>query len=84
MKTARLILIISAIFFIGSGTIKAQTPSCSELYSYVKSNGGYPSSYTCIGSSFLVKVERYVVDGTGVVVAWMKTNDYDFTGKPYI
>ena len=84
MKKSKLLPLISLIFLLGISTTKAQSVSCSELYSYVKNEGGYPSSQSCMGSSFLAKVERYEVDGNGVVVAWIKSNDYDFTGKPYI
>lgn len=83
MKITRIIILISAFFLISTSS-KAQSVSCSELYSYVKKNGGYPSTNICMGSSFLVKVERYVVDGNGVVVAWLKSSEYDFTGTPYI
>jgi hypothetical protein len=84
MKLARIILIITAIIFIGSSTSKAQTPSCSELISYVTSEGGYPSIVNCVGSSWLLKVERYEIDGNGVAVVWVKRNDYDSIGKPYV
>lgn len=78
------VILLLFVLFISASSSKAQTVSCSELFNYVKTNGGYPSTYNCIGSSFLVKVERYEIEGNGVVVAWMKTSDYDFTGKPYI
>ncbi len=36
-------------------------------------------------SSWLVKVEYYQVDyDGGLVIAYIKKNDYDFKGKPYI
>jgi hypothetical protein len=82
-NTIKILLTALVVFFVFSNTTKAQDVSCSELVSYVKSKA-YPTSQSCFGSSFLAKVERYEVDGNGVVVAWIKSNDYDFTGKPYI
>lgn len=81
-KTIKLLLLLTII--LGGINLKAQTPTCSELYSYVKQKGGYPTTQYCYGSSFIVKAERYTVDGTGVAVIWMKNNDYDITGTPYI
>ena len=84
IKSKRAILTALVLLFVFSHATKAQTPTCSELYSYVKQNGGYPSARSCFGSSFLAKVERYEVNGDGVVVAWIKSNEYDFNGKPYM
>ena len=83
-NTIKILLTALVLFFVFSNTTKAQDVSCSELVTYVKKEGGYPSSQSCFGSSFLAKVERYEVDGNGLVIAWIKKNEYDFTGKPYI
>ena len=79
----KILVAILVLLFVFSNTTKAQDVSCSELVTYVKSKA-YPSSQTCFGSSFLAKVDRYEVDGNGLVIAWIKKNEMDFTGKPYI
>ena len=84
MKKIKLAFSLLVIALLGSYQATAQTPTCSELYSYVKKEGGYPSTQSCYGSSFLVKAERYVVNGTGVAIIWMKANEYDFSGTPYM
>lgn len=83
MNTVKLIITTFVLLFVFSNTIKAQDISCSELVTYVKSKA-YPTSQSCLGSSFLVKVDRYEVDGNGLVIAYIKNNQYDLTGKPYI
>ena len=83
LNSSRAMLLILVMLLIFSNTTKAQDISCSELVTYVKSKA-YPTSQSCFGSSFLVKVDRYEVDGNGLVIAWIKKNEYDFTGNPYI
>lgn len=80
----KILVAILVLLFVFSNTTKAQDVSCSELVTYVKKEGGYPSSQSCFGSSWLVKVDRYEIDGNGVVIAYIKSNEFDFSGKPYI
>lgn len=45
----------------------------------------YPDRVNTMGSSMLVKAEYYQVDyNAGLVIAYIKNNEYDFKGKPYI
>jgi len=62
----------------------SQEVSCNELLNYVKSKDSYPQTVNCYNSSLLAKVKRYEVDGVGIVVAYIKENEYDYRGKPYI
>lgn len=79
MKNKILLLVLVCSTFC----IKAQTISCNQLYQAVaKSN--YPETVNCYNSSMLVKVEYYTYNGTGVVVAYIKDNKYDYKGSPYI
>lgn len=61
-----------------------QSASCSDLVSYAKSEDSYPDRVLPMGSSMLAKVEYYRVNGGGLVIAYIKKNDYDYTGTPYI
>ena len=73
-------MICAALFFAAG--FQAQT--CSELVQYAKSEDPYPDRVTPYGSSMLAKAEFYEVDGGGLVIAYIKENDYDYSGKPYI
>ncbi len=79
MKT---ILLISALFF--TTVYNAQGTSCSDLVRYAKSSDSYPDRVSPLTSSMLAKAEYYQVDGGGLVIAYLKSSDYDFSGKPYI
>lgn len=61
-----------------------QSASCSDLVSYAKLEDSYPDKVLPMGSSMLAKVEYYRVNGGGLVIAYIKKNDYDYTGTPYI
>ena len=73
-------LFCAALFFAAG--FQAQT--CSELVQYAKSEDSYPDRVMPLSSSMLAKAEYYRVDGAGLVIAYIKENDYDFSGKPYI
>ncbi|SCY36646.1 hypothetical protein SAMN05192588_2508 [Nonlabens sp. Hel1_33_55] len=62
----------------------SQKPYCSELINYAKKNYDSRDSPTVLMSSMLAKVERYKIDGASVVIAYIKKNDFDFNGTPYI
>lgn len=79
MKKLLLCLIVLLPF-----AFQAQTSSCSDLVRYAKSEDSYPDTVRPITSSMLAKVEYYEVDGGGLVLAYIKKNEYDFTGSPYI
>lgn len=74
------LIICAAMFF----AVCFQAQTCSELVQYAKSEDPYPDRVAPYGSSMLAKAEFYEVDGGGLVIAYIKQNDYDFSGKPYI
>ena len=77
------ILLITLALFIGTLT-QGQTISCQELYETVTNNNRPTSTVTCMGSTMLVKAEYYTYQRNGYVVAYIKKNQYDFRGTPYI
>src|SRR5690606_1674817 len=62
----------------------AQKISCQEAYEIVLEYGENKRTITPYGSSMLTKVVKYEVDGTLYVVGYIKKNDYDFKGSPYL
>ena len=83
-KTTKMKKTLLNLFLMLSLTSFSQEVRCNDLLDYVKSEDSYPQTVSCFNSSMLVKVERYEADGVGVVVAYIKENDYDFSGKPNI
>ena len=83
MKPYKFILIPSLVFCFKFSAF-AQQVSCSELYEYVLDNYDHKKNASILQSSMLVKVSYYEIDDSGVVVAHIKQNDWDLTGKPYI
>ena len=82
MKLIPITLIFLSLFTV---TItNAQSVSCQDAYDYVVKNHDHRDSTNCFGSSMLTKVEYYQLDGQGYVVAYIKQNDYDITGRPYL
>jgi len=63
--------------------VNAQSTSCQELFEAV-TEYYTDDSAGCFGSTMLIKVEYYRIDGNGYVIAYIKRNDYDFRGSPYI
>ena len=65
--------------------VTAQTVSCNDLVRYAKSKVNNPFTVNTVGSSLLAKVEYYPVDyNSGLLIAYIKQNDYDYVGMPYI
>jgi len=83
-KINKLSLLIFILTIFSHITLKAQSVSCQELFEIVTENYDNRDFVTPIGSSMLAKVTHYTVEGNGFVVAYIKSNQYDFTGKPYI
>lgn len=79
MKTLFFILSFS-FSILGFG----QRLSCQEAYEIVLKNGTNKRTIKIINSSMLNKVEKYEVDGSLYVIGWIKSNDYDYKGKPYL
>lgn len=79
MKKIYIIIFLQFCFFGLS-----QDMSCSQLVQFAKSQDKYPNIVTPFASSMLVKVEYYKVSGGGLVIAYIKKNDFDYIGNPYI
>ncbi len=62
----------------------ANTVSCQKIYSTVTQLFDAKDYVSCIGSSVLTKVEYYLMDGVGFAIVYVKQNNYDIYGKPYI
>jgi hypothetical protein len=77
-------LLIFLIFYFGSLGIQAQTMSCQEAMEIVFENYDYKDNVVPIGSTMLAKATYYTIEGSGYVVAYMKSNQYDLQGRPYI
>ena len=80
----RNIVVLVFILFFGYSKSYSQSISCQELFETVVNNYYDKQSVNCYGSTMLVKVEYYTLRNNGFVVAYIKSNDYDFRGKPYI
>jgi hypothetical protein len=74
------------LMILSAGIIDAysQNISCQELFEIVTTRYESKESVSCYGSSLLVKADKYVIDNKIYVVAFIKKNDYDFKGTPYI
>ena len=81
MRKYLLLLLFATIIKLN---VSAQSVSCNDLAEYVQQESGYPDTATSFTSSFIKKVDYYRVDGVGVCIAYIKQNDWDFEGKPYI
>lgn len=63
---------------------QSQTISCGDLAKYIVENYETKDTVQPFSSSMLVKATWYQYDGNGYVIAYLKSNDYDFQGRPYI
>jgi hypothetical protein len=80
----RKLFVFLFFLFLSVNPVKSQSISCQELYETIIEEGSNTSSVTCYNSTMLVKAEYYTYDGMGFVIAFIKNNKYDFSGKPYI
>ncbi len=69
---------------LGNADSYSQSISCQELFEYVTTKYDSKESVNCYGSTMLVKVDNYVINYKNYIVAYIKKNDYDFKGSPYI
>lgn len=78
--------IITALFFLAFVVLstQGQTMSCQKIFNFVTQNYDSKDSVNCYTSSMLTKALYYEVDNMGFVVAYIKSNDFDVYGKPYI
>lgn len=75
-----IVLFLSLSYFTSNG----QGISCQDLYEIVTEEGYNYGSTSCYGSTAIAKAEYYTLEGTGFVIAYLKSNSYDYSGKPYI
>lgn len=78
----KILIIVALTFFCNLGF--SQTVSCQELKETIEENAKLESSTTCIGSSALVKAAYYTYEGNGFAIIYLKSNEYDFRGRPYV
>lgn len=78
------ILIVLLTFLSFNNHSNSQTLSCQELFEIVTENYDKVDRVTPLSSTMLAKVNYYTLEGTGFVVAYIKKNDFDFQGSPYI
>ena len=78
------IFVLLFILFWGCSKTYSQSISCNELYDIVINNYDDKQSVSCIGSNMLVRVDYYTLNDNSFVVAYIKSFEYDFRGKPYI
>jgi hypothetical protein len=78
------IIIVSMIVFLGNIDSYSQSITCQELFEIVTTKYDSKESVNCYGSTMLVKVDNYVIDNKNYPVIYIKKNDYDFKGTPYI
>ncbi|OBQ14490.1 MAG: hypothetical protein AN482_01880 [Anabaena sp. LE011-02] len=78
------LFIVFAILLLVTANTYSQKLSCQEVFDIVTSRYDLKETTTCYNSTMLVKVVYYTLDGNGYVVAYIKQNDYDFSGTPYI
>ena len=72
------------LLFLGNVHLYSQKISCQELFEIVTTKYDSKESVTCFGSSMLIKVDKYVIDNKNYAVAYIKQNEYDFKGTPYV
>lgn len=62
----------------------SQSIRCSELKEILEVKAELVTSSTCFGSTALVKAEYYTSNGEGYAIVYLKSNEYDISGKPYV
>jgi len=77
-------LIFFFFLFINCSISYSQSISCEDLKEELESEANLENSVTCFGSTALVKAEYYTYEGNSFVIVYLKSNNYDFRGKPYV
>ena len=80
-KTVSITLLL---FVVGITTVSAQNTSCGELAQFVSKNYNRKDEVNPITSTMIKKAIWYEYDNNGFVIAYIKENDYDWNGNPYI
>lgn len=73
-----------AVFFFASFCLNAQGVSCQRLFQEISKEYDYRENQAIFNSSMLTRAIYYEYANSGFVVAYIKRNDYDFSGTPYI
>jgi hypothetical protein len=79
----KIIFVLSFVLFSSMNSY-SQSMSCQEMFEIVTTQYDTKETATCYASTMLVKVDYYRVDNNNYAVAYIKSNDYDFRGKPYL
>lgn len=77
-------ILFCILLLLYSSEMIAQSMSCQELFDTVTKYYDNSDVVSTVGSTMLTKANFYNVQGTGFVVAYLKSNDYDLQGRPYI
>jgi hypothetical protein len=77
-------ILIPLLVFISFHSISAQNISCSELSRVITKDYSRKEKVKPLMSSMLAKATWYEYEGMGFVIAYLKENDYDLNGSPYI
>lgn len=80
----RRLYFILSIFVTTCFNVKAQNITCQELFETITENYDTKDNINCFGSSALIKITYYRLNNTGFAVAYIKKNDYDYKGQPYV
>lgn len=67
-----------------STSVFSQKISCQEAYEIVLNYGENKRTINIVNSSMLTKVIKYEIDNSLYVVGYIKSNEYDYRGKPYL
>ena len=78
------ITVSALLLFLTVSAGWAQQMRCEELVTYARTNATQTSINNCTSSAWLIKVVHYKVNEGGMVIAYIKQNEYDYVGKPYI
>lgn len=82
MKIKNLIKVILLVF-IGV-SVRCQSLSCVDLKNAIETEAEFVDSEIPINSKAISKVEYYRYKGNGFVIVYLKSNEFDYGGNPYI
>lgn len=80
MKKVLLFFILSTYY----SSSFSQSITCQDLKESIVENANLISSISCSGSSMLVKAQYFKYKDKGYVIAYLKSDQYDFNGTPYM
>lgn len=80
----RKIIFVLSFVLLSAMNSYSQKMGCQEMFEIVTTQYDSKETANCYGSSMLVKVDFYKVGNNNYAVAYIKNNEYDFKGKPYL